>query len=593
MLRSPAIDLFKDQLNHLLESIAADRNLLGRNGKPSADRALPYWFLETFLGYTEVTSADDITEGYSDLAVDAVVISDDEAVVHFYQFKNPSNQNNGIEGGAVDKVISGIELILQNRHSKISSQRLRDKIDEIRQKPRAGYVIHFVSTGGGLPGDGKAKLDALCERWATRGTSPLKYDCTDIADLQVLYYNKTVPTLDATVVLKPPREPYKIQIGSHRSFVFHFAAADIAKLYEEHGEKILQQNIRTFEGDTETNLAIYRTATGRDSQDFYYFNNGVTILSDSCDYDPFQGSLSISRPQIVNGGQTVRVLAKAWADKKLKGDVFTTVRVLTSDNDRTFAGNVAVNLNNQTVVKSSFLRSNHPEIIQLAGTLQTKGYYLERREGELESLTDVEKANIERSIHHSISDYTIRLQPACQSYIAFFHTNVDIAKRNPKQIFISAAAGGYFEAFITSGLTAEKFIFAWELYKRAMALKRLIARLSRSKDHKELIKLYNEKFRRFDKYVANGLDLDELEAAAPQSSMFLIALLGRKYNGNPEDVLLAKLDKISDELPQMLFTFVTKSPAIRSRSWPSFLRSQTSFESAIREMKLRKRNLRD
>ena len=154
----------------------------------------------------------------------------------------------------------------------------------------AGYRIHFVSTGGGLPGNGKTKLSALCDRWATRGTTPLQYDFREIADLQVMYYNKTVPTLDKTVILKPSKEPYKLQLGSHRSFVFHSSASDMADLYEEHGEKILQQNIRTSEGDTETNLAIYRTAVGRDSENFYYFNNGVTILCDSCEFDPFQGS---------------------------------------------------------------------------------------------------------------------------------------------------------------------------------------------------------------------------------------------------------------------------------------------------------------
>ena len=55
MCNSPAIDLFKDQLNHLLDAMAIDRSLLGIDGKPSADKALPYWFLETFLGYTEAT----------------------------------------------------------------------------------------------------------------------------------------------------------------------------------------------------------------------------------------------------------------------------------------------------------------------------------------------------------------------------------------------------------------------------------------------------------------------------------------------------------------------------------------------------------
>lgn len=384
---SPAIDLFKDQLNQLLATMALERGLAGHNGQPSPDLALPFWYLETFLSYSESDSSSEITEGFADLAIDAIVISDDEATVHFYQFKNPVNRNKGIDGGEVDKLISGIELILQNRHDRHSNQRLKAKIEEIRQRPRVNYLIHFVSTGGGLPGDGKAKLTALCDRWATSGTSPLKFDELDIVRLQEAYYNKTLPTLDKTVILTPARAPYMVKIGSHRSFVFHIDGEALAALYEEHGEQLLQQNIRTSEGDTETNRAISRTAAGTESENFYYYNNGVTILSDTCDYDQFQFSLSMTRPQVVNGGQTLRILANAKKLGKLKPNVFVTVRAITSDSDRTFAGNVAVNLNNQTVVKPSFLRSNHPEIIQLAGTLATKGYYLERREGELQSMT--------------------------------------------------------------------------------------------------------------------------------------------------------------------------------------------------------------
>ena len=267
------------------------------------------------------------------------------------------------------------------------------------------------------------------------------------------------------------------------------------------------------------------------------------------------------------------------------------MRVLTSDKDRTFAGNVAVNLNNQTVVKPSFLRSNHPEIIQLANTLSTKGYYLERREGELESLTPEEIAAIERTLHHPVKDRTISVQPACQSYIAFFHTNVDIAKKNPKQIFISGAAGGYFEKFIGGGLTAEKFIFAWELYRRATELKRKISRLSRTKDVDSPCTVYESEFSQFEKQVQSGLRIDELEAAAPQSAMFLIALLGKKYNGNSEELLLQHLEEIAAEIPKALFALVRRMAANRASSWPTLLKSQSFFDSAVAELKLRKKTL--
>lgn len=589
-MTAPAIELFKAQLNHLLLTIATDRTLHDIAGTPSGDLALPYWFLETFLGHTEVTSAADITEGFEDLAIDAIVISDDESTVHFYQFKNPSKETKGVDCAAIDKLISGIEIILQGKHGKVSNTRLKDKILEIRQKPRTGYRIHFVSTGAGLPGDGKEKLRALCERWATRGTAPLQFDCIDIGDLQERYYNKTLPTLDATVDIKPTKEPYMVQVGSHRSFVFHLDGTAIAKLYAEHGEKILQQNIRTSEGDSETNQAILRSATGKESENFYYFNNGLTLLCDSCTFDQFQGTLSVTRPQIVNGGQTMRVLSKAKQSGTLKSNVFVTVRVLTSDADREFAGNVAVNLNNQTVVKASFLRSNHPEIIQLAGTLATKGYFLERREGEIESLTSLEKRGIEQSIHNPLKTHAIGLQPACQAYIAFFHTNVDVAKKNPKRIFTSAAGGGYFETFINSGITAEKFIFSWELYKCAEELKKTIVKLLREQEHFKPSELQDRIIARAKK-IARPVDLDELAAAVPQSAAFVVALAGKRYKNNSGEALLAHKKRIVRELRALLLRLVASKSKTQIGSWPTLLKSQKFFEATVKTLGLRKRSL--
>ena len=46
-------------------------------------------------------------------------------------------------------------------------------------------------------------------------------------------------------------------------------------------------------------------------------------------------------------------------------EVHAAVRVITTGKNKEFASNVAVNLNNQTRVDNTFLRSNDPRIVQL------------------------------------------------------------------------------------------------------------------------------------------------------------------------------------------------------------------------------------
>jgi len=94
----------------------------------------------------------------------------------------------------------------------------------------------------------------------------------------------------------------------------------------------------------------------------------------------------------------------------LKEDVLVPARVITSSGDKDFANNVAVNQNNQNPMGSSFLRSNDQRVVQLDYALAALGWYLERREGELKSLTLQERAAIEARIGRALDGRKITLK---------------------------------------------------------------------------------------------------------------------------------------------------------------------------------------
>lgn len=190
--------------------------------------------------------------------------------------------------------------------------------------------------------------------------------------------------------------------------------------------------------------------------------------------------------------------------------------------------------------------------------------------------------------------HTILLNPACQAFIAFFNTNVDVAKKNPKQIFIAAAAGGYFEKFIGSGLNAERFVFAWEIYEQAILLKRDIAKIARLRESSPdaAADAYRNRLSRFDAFVAEGLSVEELEEAAPQSSMFLIALAGKVFGQNPDQLLLAHKKTIFSALESLLLRSVATVGSSRAGAWPTMLKSQPFYEQTVKNMRLRARKLK-
>ena len=84
---------------------------------------------------------------------------------------------------------------------------------------------------------------------------------------------------------------------------------DIGK-WKEFGQSLYHRNLRGFKGSTDVNEGIVKTA--RFSADnFWYFNNGITILCAKLSKQPLGGSNRASGvfecegASVVNGAQTV------------------------------------------------------------------------------------------------------------------------------------------------------------------------------------------------------------------------------------------------------------------------------------------------
>jgi hypothetical protein len=108
------------------------------------------------------------------------------------------------------------------------------------------------------------------------------------------------------------REPYQ-------AFYGQVAASDIVGWYESFQSRLFDPNIRVFLGDTSVNENII-SSVQNESQNIFYFNNGITALCSSIKKKPIGGNsresgiFEISDLKIVNGAQTVGSLSKAKID---------------------------------------------------------------------------------------------------------------------------------------------------------------------------------------------------------------------------------------------------------------------------------------
>ena len=136
MSDSPLITLFKEQLENESNMIAKNLELSKRGDY------LIWWYFKQLLGLDDSEISEIVCDGGNDLGIDAVYIDQDN-YVHFYQFKNPKSTNSILDAGDIDKLLSGLNIILDRNHDKIANDELKGRIEEVYQTIPNGYRIHY------------------------------------------------------------------------------------------------------------------------------------------------------------------------------------------------------------------------------------------------------------------------------------------------------------------------------------------------------------------------------------------------------------------------------------------------------------------
>lgn len=139
---------------------------------------------------------------------------------------------------------------------------------------------------------------------------------------------------------------------------------------------IFDANVRDYQGDVEVNLAIRSTLRSPQGEDFWWLNNGITIIASQA---TLAGkTLTIRDPQIVNGLQTSLELHTS-ANSLPDGDERAVlVRVVIATSPASYQRIVQAT-NKQTSVPQASLRATDPIHRDIEDFLRGHGLYYERR----------------------------------------------------------------------------------------------------------------------------------------------------------------------------------------------------------------------
>lgn len=162
---------------------------------------------------------------------------------------------------------------------------------------------------------------------------------------------------------------------SYTGYMASISGFLLANLYNHHGARLLESNVRSFlQVRGKVNKGIRNTIIKEPSK-FFAYNNGIACTAEEIGLKEINGKTyleSATNLQIVNGGQTTASLATALLDKKddlidnLK-NIFVPVKisVVSDENTDDLVANISRYANSQNKVSESDLASNHPYHVRM------------------------------------------------------------------------------------------------------------------------------------------------------------------------------------------------------------------------------------
>lgn len=140
---------------------------------------------------------------------------------------------------------------------------------------------------------------------------------------------------------------------------------------------LFESNVRDYQGSTEVNSEIALTLAGDPNVDFWWLNNGVTLLGSRA---ILSGStVTIENPQIVNGLQTSSQIAAHFEIEGIVADDrMLMVKIVTSE-DEEITDKIIKATNSQNSVPPASLRATDKIQRDIEHALKSKGLFYDRR----------------------------------------------------------------------------------------------------------------------------------------------------------------------------------------------------------------------
>jgi AIPR protein len=396
----------------LLDSVLADRSSEWEGDPPPEDEAFELFCFQAILKQTDL-SADETLAGQiggsgdggidgvyvllegASLEPDADVLDDDfdtrkvEKGAEIRLIAIQAKRTPSFSEKAVQLISDTLNLILDlnsddDSLSEFFSPELLERAKIFRtawrniapRHPELRVEVHYATKGD------TGSINAAVKARAGQLVSEAEATSTKLQASVVFEGARELLTLDSVETSYTLTLPFAYMIDSSAGHVMLVRLADYFGFISENGtlhKHIFDWNVRDFEGNVEVNKEIAGSLGDKDAPDFWWLNNGITVICSEA--SSANKVCSMDDVQVVNGLQSsvsiFNHLVTAKEDDPAR-DRLVLVRAIATQ-DPAVRDKIVRATNRQTAVQQASLRASDPIQRDLEMFFLNRSWFYERR----------------------------------------------------------------------------------------------------------------------------------------------------------------------------------------------------------------------
>lgn len=326
-----------------------------------------------------------ITDGGNDGGFDAAYIveaQDSQLNVVLFQSKYTRNleKDSNFPANAIEKAVNTVRCVFDPSAEIELNLRSKKKVDEIRSFILDGQIpyVTFVMLNNGLKWNQEGQR---CIDRAFQGQEQVRF--VHFCHTDIIGYIRRTDPINTQIVLsgKGIQEDFNYK----RVILGRMSVKEVYRLMEQYGDRLLEKNIRRYLGKNTVNDGIARTLLSDGKrQNFFFFNNGITMICEKFSYNGLQEKdwiVKIDRLQIINGGQTCRTIYQTLKEHPEIdfSQVYILVRLYEVSDGEDVIQDITYATNSQNPVDFRDLKSNDERQILLEEGARGLGYVYKRK----------------------------------------------------------------------------------------------------------------------------------------------------------------------------------------------------------------------